>query len=159
MRIDGTLGAEGYRTLWRATVIILGVAVEQTKVSDDGIIQPVDFAGFISSVLAEVAANAGGVERLTAGRPGLSPSLATAAGIPPRRECRRSSSLTCLLGRLLRRVAIARNEVPQPSGFLGVEFAVAPANDRTDGETAGLHRPDRVTSPGLGVISFPQRDH
>ena len=70
MRIDGALGAEGYRTLWRATVIILGVAVEQTRVGDDGIIEPVDFAGFIASVLAEVAANAGGVERLTAGRPG-----------------------------------------------------------------------------------------
>lgn len=85
MRIDGTLGAEGYRTLWRATVIILGVAVEQTRVGEDGIIEPVDFAGFIASVLAEVATNAGGVERLVAGRPGSSESSLVAQlarGVP-----------------------------------------------------------------------------
>lgn len=70
MRIDGTLGTEGYRTLWRATVIILGVALEQTQVRDDGIIEPVDFAEFVASALTAVASNAGGVGRLTAGRPG-----------------------------------------------------------------------------------------
>lgn len=70
MRIDGTLGAEGYRTLWRATVIILGVALEQTQVRDDGIMEPVDFAEFVVSALTAEASNAGGVARLTAGRPG-----------------------------------------------------------------------------------------
>ncbi|MCA0308848.1 MAG: hypothetical protein LCH87_16065 [Actinobacteria bacterium] len=70
MRLNGTLGAEGYRTLWQATVIILGVVLEQTRVRADGIIEPVDFADFLASALAAVAANAGSVERLTAGRPG-----------------------------------------------------------------------------------------
>ena len=57
-------------TLRAQAVEILTRAVRCTRTLHDGTVEPADFADFLASVLAAVAANVGYVERLTRGRPG-----------------------------------------------------------------------------------------
>ncbi|HPZ50966.1 MAG TPA: hypothetical protein PLA44_14035 [Propionibacteriaceae bacterium] len=57
-------------TTWDEAVAVLTRAVRATRTRADGTVEPDDFAGFLASVLAAVAANVGGVRRVTAGRPG-----------------------------------------------------------------------------------------
>lgn len=65
-RSDADAFEDEFRHLWGAVVTALTAAVRLNHPTDG----PVDFADFLASALASVAANVGSLDRLIAGRPG-----------------------------------------------------------------------------------------
>ena len=56
--------------LWVQAVDVLTRAIRLTRTRNDGTVEPADFADFLATALAAAAANVGGPNRVTAGRPG-----------------------------------------------------------------------------------------